>query len=203
MDGVDPLTVLRKAAALQESIAAKEQRKGDKANMSRMADAMGAAAALAIQIAAIEDRRGIRTSSAGDVNHITVELVTPTRPEHIAETIRQRDAAREEVRYLQRQLRANTVATDLPPGPVLIAPPTGNNVVPLVSQANASQSNTLTESDKRQRQARLNHDAALKGAPVVEGGDASQRYADLVGDADNPMGRSRFERFDYPKGGAW
>ncbi len=45
---VDPLLVLRKTIRLLESLAAHEQAKGDRANLTKMADAMARAAQLSI-----------------------------------------------------------------------------------------------------------------------------------------------------------
>ena len=55
----DPLETMRKAMRLMEARAAMEQAKGDSADLKIMCESMMAAAGLASQISAVEDRRGV------------------------------------------------------------------------------------------------------------------------------------------------
>jgi hypothetical protein len=65
---------MRRAMRLQEAVARRELAKGAKANLNKVTEASMAAASLAKEIAAIEDRRGIR-SSGPVVNKFEIELV--------------------------------------------------------------------------------------------------------------------------------
>jgi hypothetical protein len=162
--------------------------------------------ATARQIASLTAMLPATRPVSGLVDTIQVELVPPkSNPDAVEANYTELLRRREQVQALERQVAQLTqraagvaTATDLPSGPLLIAPPSDGNVVPMARQTQQDAAG-LTEHEKRQRQAKQNHDAALKRAPIVNG-DASQRYAALVGDADNPRGVSRFERFDYPKG---
>jgi hypothetical protein len=70
---VDPILVLRKTIRLLESLAAREQGKGDRANLSKMADAMARAADLSVDLAGLEQKLGISHQPAHP--GIQVELV--------------------------------------------------------------------------------------------------------------------------------
>jgi hypothetical protein len=127
----DPLDVMRKAMRLQEGIAAREQKKGDKASLRLMADAMTAAASLAAQIAAIEDRRGIVRAIPGGVDRLEIELIEGPG------TAAQRDALKVENEALRAQLeafrnqqRALSYSADQSQPPAPTAP---SNVVPIVA----------------------------------------------------------------------
>jgi hypothetical protein len=69
----DALDTMRKAMALHETIATTEQKRGDEADLKLMAASMSEAARLAIDIAAIEDRRGI-TDAAQVPTEMTVNI---------------------------------------------------------------------------------------------------------------------------------
>jgi hypothetical protein len=55
---VDPVDTMFKAMRLAEAVAAREQAKGEAANLKIMADSMMQAASMAEKIAALQDRRG-------------------------------------------------------------------------------------------------------------------------------------------------
>jgi hypothetical protein len=54
----DALDVMKKSMAMWENLAAVESKRGEDANLKIIAEAMGKAADIAMQIAAVEDRRG-------------------------------------------------------------------------------------------------------------------------------------------------
>ena len=56
---LDPIETMHKAMRLAEACAAREQQKGENANLKLMCEHMATAAGLAEKIAAIQDRRGI------------------------------------------------------------------------------------------------------------------------------------------------
>jgi hypothetical protein len=85
---VDPILVLRKTIRLLESLAAREQAKGDRANLSKMAEAMARAAQLSVDLAQLEAKLGITHEPAHP--GIKVELV---RTDHEFEAMKAENAA--------------------------------------------------------------------------------------------------------------
>jgi hypothetical protein len=73
MNDIDPVETIRKTARLLESLAAREQAKGDKANVTKMADYMSRAAQLSIALSEIETKLGITHKPS--VTGIEIELV--------------------------------------------------------------------------------------------------------------------------------